>query len=189
MTMGGMRPLPYRAPPTGPTNTTSDTMTTTTREPDRGDAELVLKLYDLRRESEMRKARNFIGGFEPTSVEDVAAVLSYEHPENAHFRQATSYWGMVADFAVRGMLHPEMFAAHCGEALWTYAKFEPFLPQIRERFSPIFMANIEAAVRCHPAVEARLAQIREIRAKLAAMEAQAEAAKPTRKAAKKKGKR
>ena len=162
---------------------------TTTRDPDRSDVDLVLKLYDLRRESEMRKARSFIGEFEPHTIEDVVAVLDYEHPGNAHFRQVTSYWGMVADFAVRGLLHPEMFASHCGEALWVYAKFEPFLPQIRERFSPVFMANIEAAVKSHPAVEARLAQVRAMRAKFAAMEAQAEAAKPARKAAKKKAKR
>jgi hypothetical protein len=155
----------------------------TTREPDRGDVDLVLRLYDLRRESEMRKARAFISEFEPRSVDDVAAVLDYDHPENAHFRQVTSYWGMVADFAVRGLLHPEMFATHCGEALWIYAKFEPLLPAIRERFSPIFMANVEAAVKAHPAVAARLTQIREIRARMLAMEASQ--TKPARKAKKK----
>src|SRR5262249_31795942 len=100
------------------------------RVPDMNDVDLVLRLYDLRREREMRKARKFIFEFQPKSLDDVRAVLSFEHPENAHFRQVMSYWGMVADFVTRDLFHPEMFAAHCGESLFIYAKFEPFLPEI-----------------------------------------------------------
>ena len=155
------------------------------REVDRGDAEMILKLYDLRRESELRKARNFIMNFEPKSVDNVKAIVSYTHPENAHFRQVTSYWAMVADFATRGILHPEMFAAHCGEAIWIFTKFEPLLPQIRAEISPTFLANIEAAIKSHPAVEKKAAMFRDMMAKMAA---QAPAA-PAAKAAKKKPKK
>ncbi len=139
------------------------------RDPDRGDVDLVLKLYDLRREKEMRKARTFIGGFEPKTVDDVKAVaMNWKHKENAHFRQVLTYWGMVADFVNRGFLHPEMFAVHCGEAVFVYAKFEALLPQIRAEINPMFMAGVEQAIKSHPAVQTKLDQIRQMRAKLAA---------------------
>jgi hypothetical protein len=149
------------------------------REVDRDDAKMILKLYDLRRESEMRKARNFIGGFEPKTVDDVKAVANWKHKENAHFRQVMTYWGMVADFTVRGLLHPEMFAAHCGEALFIWSKFEALLPQIRAELNPMFLVNIENAIKSHPAIEAKAAQIREMRANLAALSA-APAKKPAK---------
>jgi hypothetical protein len=137
------------------------------RDPDRGDAEMILKLYDLRRETEMRKARNFLAGFEPKTVDDVKAISDWQHPENAHFRQVMSYWGMVADFTSRGLLHPEMFAAHCGEALFIYAKFEPLLPQIRAEVNPMFLTNIENLVKANPAVQTKVGQIREMLSKSA----------------------
>ena len=147
------------------------------REPNMDDVNLVLKLYDLRRETEMRKARTFLGGFEPKSIDDVKAVSNWEHPENAHFRQVMSYWGMVADFAMRGLLHPEMFAAHCGEALFVYAKFEPLLPRIRAEVNPMFLMNIESVIKAHPAVAAKSAQIREMLSRMAASPAPAKKAK------------
>jgi hypothetical protein len=147
------------------------------REVDRGDAEMILKLYDLRRETEMRKARKFIGEVEINTIDDVKAISAWTHKENAHFRQVMTYWGMVADFVVRGLLHPEMFAAHCGEALFIYAKFEPLLPQIRAEINPMFLSNIENAVKSHPAIEAKAAAIREMRQKMAAAQAAAMAAK------------
>lgn len=138
------------------------------REPDHRDADLVLKLYDLRRETEMRKARSFIMSYEVNSLDDVKAIVDWAHPSNAHFRQVTSYWGMVADFATRGILHPEMFAAHCGEALWIFTKFEPLLPQIRAEINPAFMSLIETAVKSHPSIQAKADQVRAMRAKMAA---------------------
>jgi hypothetical protein len=135
------------------------------RDPDRGDVDLVLRLYDLRRETEMRKARTFIFGLQVNSLDDVRAVSDFAHPENAHFRQVMSYWGMVADFVVRGLFHPEMFAAHCGEALFIYAKFEPLLPRIRAEINPMFLHNVEQAIKSHQSVEQRLALVRQMLAK------------------------
>lgn len=151
------------------------------RDPDRGDVDLVLKLYDLRRETEMRKARTFLMKFEPKSIDDVKAVVSFDHPENAHFRQVMSYWGMVADFTSRGLLHPEMFAAHCGEALFIYAKFEALLPQIRAEVNPMFLTAIEAVVKAQPGVAQRVDQIRQMRARMAATTPSKPAAKKSKK--------
>jgi len=132
------------------------------RAPDRSDVDLILRLYELRREAEMRKARGFVMNLQPKSVEDVVAVMDWAHPENAHFRQATSYWEMVADFAVRELLHPEMFATHCGEAFFVHAKLEPFVADLRGRGYPRFQVNMGAAVAKHPVVAERLAAVRQI---------------------------
>jgi hypothetical protein len=138
------------------------------REPDRGDVDLVLKLYDLRRETEMRKARAFMMQFDPKTIDDVKAVMAPSHPENAHFRQVLSYWGMVADFAVRGLLHPEMYASHCGESLFIWVKFEPLLPQIRAEVNPMFLVNLEKLITSSHSVHQRVGQVREMRAKMMA---------------------
>ena len=57
------------------------------------DAELILKLYDLRRETVMREARNFIFGFMPQTIDDVMAIISdFSAKENAYLRQVVGYW-------------------------------------------------------------------------------------------------
>jgi hypothetical protein len=153
------------------------------RDPDRTDVDLVLKLYDLRREPEMRKARSFILQFMPKSIDDVRAVMSWEHPENAHFRQVTTSWEMVADFAARELLHPEMFAAHCGEGLVLYAKFLPYKDEIRKSMNPRFLANLERAAAL-PVIAERVKMIQEMLQRMAAMAEQAAAAKQPKAAAK-----
>lgn len=141
------------------------------READRNDVDLVLKLYDLRREAEMRKARKFVMEFQPQTLADLLEVMNWEHPENAHLRQVVSYWEMVADFAARGLLHPELFAAHCGEGLVVYAKFLPFRDEVRASYNPRFLMNLQRAVESHPAVAEKAKTIGEMLARMAAQAA------------------
>ena len=77
------------------------------------DAQLILQLYDLRREAEMRKARNWVATqFWPQSAADYIKVASaVGTPENAWLRQVTSYWDMVAAFVLHGALNEELFFA------------------------------------------------------------------------------
>lgn len=136
------------------------------RDPNLDDVNLVLRLYELRREDEMRKARKFMMGFAPKTLPDLHAVMmSWQHPENAHFRQCLSYWEMVADFTARGLLHPEMFAAHCGEGIICYLKLEPFVAEVR-RTNPRFLMNLQRAIESHPAVTERAKQLREMLARM-----------------------
>ena len=70
------------------------------------DAQLVLQLYDLRRESEMRKARNFFLSLFPQTADDVLKVFyAFGSQENAWLRQVISYWDMVASLVLRGAFH------------------------------------------------------------------------------------
>lgn len=114
--------------------------------PDHADAELILKLYDLRREAEMRKARAWFAGWWPRSADDVVQMINApaNPQENAWFRQVTGYWEMAASFVVRGVLSAELFYDSGGELWFTLAKVYPFLKDIREKAQvPYFLQRVE----------------------------------------------
>ena len=110
------------------------------------DAELILKLYDLRREAEMRKARAWYAGWWPRSADDVIEMLNAPaNPmENAWFRQVSGYWEMAASFVLRGVLNEGLFFDSGGEMWFTLAKVYPFLKEVRERAQvPYFFQRAE----------------------------------------------
>jgi len=120
--------------------------------PKYADAELILKLYDARREPELRKARQwFTGTFWPESADDVIKVIrAAGTQENAWFRQTLGYWSMAASFVTQGVLNDDLFLepSSSGEMFFTYAKLEPFLKEIREKIqNPAFLANFEKLAR------------------------------------------
>lgn len=157
------------------------------REPNHADAELAIQLYDLRRERELRKARRLIGDLSTGTWEDIQAVMGYDHKENAHFRQATSYWEMVASFVNRGILHPDVYLDTCGEGLFTYSAFKPYLGKIRET-SPRFLLQTEKIVTERPACAERVAQMEKMMAAWRSQLASAAAQKDGRKDKKKRKK-
>ncbi len=110
------------------------------------DAQIIMQLYDLRREAEMRKARNWIASeFWPDSAEEVRhVIMTFPGQENSWFRQVTGYWEMAASFVLRGCVNAELFFDNAGEMYFLYAKLKPFIKPIREEFhAPDFLANIE----------------------------------------------
>src|SRR4051812_45449569 len=111
------------------------------------DAELILHLYELRTEPLMRKARKYIAfEFSPKSFDDLQKVqASFGSEENAYYRQVLSYWEMAASFVTRGALNVELFSDSAGELFFLYAKFRPFIAQVRET-NPLFMTNMEKVV-------------------------------------------
>ena len=126
--------------------------------PNYADAELILKLYDARREPELRKARQwFTGTFWPESADDVLKVIrAAGTQENAWFRQVLGYWSMASSFVTQGVVNDDLFLepSSSGEMFFTYAKIEPFLKEVREKAqNPIFLANIEKLARSKKAQE------------------------------------
>jgi hypothetical protein len=112
------------------------------------DAELILKLYDLRREAEMRKARHwFTVEFWPQSADDLIKVASaFPSQENAWIRQVGGYWDIASSFVLQGALNEELFLqpGFCGEMFFILAKVYPFLKEFREKTNnPAAFANIE----------------------------------------------
>lgn len=111
------------------------------------DAQIILQLYDLRRETEMRKARHFISAeFWPEDAADTLRIArAYPSPENTWLRQVTSYWEMAASFVLRGALHEGLFFDASGEMYCVYAKFKPFLSEIRQKL-PYFLLTVEKVI-------------------------------------------
>jgi len=121
------------------------------KKPTHADARLILQLYDLRREAEMRKARQWwLTGFWPRSVDDFMSITQAPGSlENNWFRQGVSYWGMAASFVNHGVLHEDLFfrPAFSGEMFFIFAKVQPFLKEFREKIGdPEAFQDMEEAV-------------------------------------------
>jgi hypothetical protein len=112
-----------------------------------GDAQVILQLYELRREPAMRDARHFISAnFWPESAEDVLRLArNYPSQENTYLRQVTSYWEMAASLVLRGALHEGLFYDCSGEMYCVFAKFQPFLEEVRKKL-PYFLLSVETAI-------------------------------------------
>jgi hypothetical protein len=124
------------------------------------DAQIILQLYDLRRDTEMRKARHFVSAeLWPESAEDTLKIArAYPSPENTWLRQVTSYWEMAATFVLRGALHEGLFFDANGEMYCVYAKFKPFLKEIRQKL-PYFLLTVEKVVMNTPEGRKRLERL------------------------------
>jgi hypothetical protein len=139
------------------------------------DAELILKLYDLRREATMREARNWFFSFNPKSAEDVFATLFSD--KSGFFRMVISYWDMAASLVNNGAIDAQMFNDANGEHIFVYTKVEPYLPALREQFkNPDFLSHLERIVKELPNSEERLVIVRERIAKIAEVAEQRAAA-------------
>jgi hypothetical protein len=115
------------------------------------DAQLVMQLYDLRREPEMRKARHWwVAEFWPQNADDVLKVAwAMGSQENNWLRQVGGYWSMATAFVLQGALNEELFIqpAVSGEMFFVFAKVQPFLKDLREKMGdPQMFGNIEKVI-------------------------------------------
>lgn len=121
------------------------------KKPTATDAQLIIQLYDLRREAEMRRARNWWASeFFPQSADDFLKVAwAMGTQENAWLRQVGGYWGMVSSFVLTGVLNEDLFLqpGFSGELFLIYAKIHPFIKELREKLSdPHAFLTLEKAV-------------------------------------------
>ena len=112
------------------------------------DAQAIMQLYDLRREAEMRKARNwFTAEFWPGSIDDIMKIAnSFPSQENSWLRQVGGYWDMAAAMVLHGAINEELFLEPgiSGEMFFIFAKIHPFLNELREKMNnPNAWVNIE----------------------------------------------
>jgi len=112
--------------------------------PDWHDADLVVRLFDLRREAVMRASRDAMNArFRPRSYEEFIAITKPDHPDNAAFRQVSTYWEMVYAMARHGIVNPEYFVESNREGMLLYTKIQPFLARFRQEASPTAFRNAE----------------------------------------------
>ncbi|MBK8466736.1 MAG: hypothetical protein IPL32_12980 [Chloracidobacterium sp.] len=113
-------------------------------------ADLILKLYDLRREATMREARNWIFGFNPTSAEEYMQTMMDEKV-GGYLRMVVSYWDMAATMVNQGAIDADMFDQTNGEHTLVFAKIEPILADLRKMWDrPEALANLEKVIMDRP---------------------------------------
>jgi hypothetical protein len=121
------------------------------KKPTAADAQLILQLYDLRREAEIRKARNWwLVTFWPESAEDFLKIgMAMGTQENNWLRQVAGYWSMVASLTLAGTVNQELVLdpSFSGEMFFIFAKVKPFLGDLRSKMkNPRMFANVEKLI-------------------------------------------
>ena len=113
------------------------------------DANLILRLYEIRREERMRKARAWFGkSYKVRTMEDHLKLCPPGSDEDASFRMITSYWEMAASFITSGVLSEPLFQQSGGELLFVWTKIQDVVPELRKAFSnPKYLSNVETVAK------------------------------------------
>jgi hypothetical protein len=120
--------------------------------PSPADAELLLHLYEIRREPELRQARKWLlTEFKATTWQEVKSRYLSHSDEDRWFRMATSYWEMAATFVNRGTVHAELFFDHTGEDIATWERIKHVIPDARADIRPTYLFQFERLVTAHQA--------------------------------------
>lgn len=122
-------------------------------------AQILMKLYELRREATMRKARDwFVSDFYPKSLADYQAVLQGD--KSPYLRMVTSYWDMAATFVNNGAVDRTMYMDVSGESMAAFSKVYPVLQELRDAYnSPSYLANWEKLIMGEKDAKERLGKI------------------------------
>jgi hypothetical protein len=132
-------------------------------------AELILHLYELRRETVMREARSYIGGeFLPASAKEFLDIVSAGGKHTAFVLQVYGYWDMVAAFVEHGALDAMLVHDTCQEMYFQYAKIQPWLPEFRKQMNlPEWLISVERLIEGSKAGRKRLATMQKSLAAMA----------------------
>lgn len=128
------------------------------------DGHLILKLYELRRDPELRAARRwYLERFHPRSAEEIVRLMASGFEESAAFRMVTTYWEMAASLVNRGAVDEALFQEANTEHVAVLSKIHPFLAEVRERFrEPEYLGGLERLVLQIPEAEALMARRRHL---------------------------
>ena len=122
------------------------------------DTMAILKLYELRRDEQMRAARQwFFSDFAPTSAMDIIALYRGGERASANFRMVTSFWDTAASLVLNGGIDRKMFLDANTEHVFVYAKIGDYLPEVRELFrEPDYLVHLETLVSSLPDFESKM---------------------------------
>jgi len=127
------------------------------------DAQVLMQLYDLRREPVMRAARKYMtSDFWPRNYEEFRALMfDYGTERNAFARQCLTYWDMAAAMVLHGAIHEDLFFAANNEPYFLFAKYGGYLPQLRKEYVvPEFLKSWEGLAN-RPQAKQRVKQLKE----------------------------
>jgi hypothetical protein len=116
------------------------------------DATIILKLYELRQEAVLRKARQWVSlEFNPATADELLAVAQGSGTqENAYYRQALTYWEMAASLVLHGAVKADLFLDSNGEGLYFFAKFHAFQEEFQARTGRPFMRHTAKLIEKYP---------------------------------------
>ena len=122
------------------------------------DTMAILKLYELRRNKQMRAARQwYFSEFAPTSAMDIVALYRGGERASANFRMVVSYWDTAASLVLNEGIDRKMFLDANTEHVFIYAKIADYLPEVRELFrDPDFLIHLEQLVKSMPDLESKM---------------------------------
>ena len=128
------------------------------RKPTHADAELLLHLYEIRREPELRHARKwFLTDFKAQSWAEIKSRYLSHSDEDRYFRMTISYWELVGTLVNRGVMHPDLFFDHTGEDVVTWERCKPWIAEARADIRPTYLYQFERMVSGHVAFRTRTA--------------------------------
>ena len=109
-------------------------------------ADLLLRLYELRREEKMRAARNwFVANFRCKNMKELGELCPPGSEANAYYRQVVSYWDMAGSFINTGVLNPDLFFMNTREILLVWERMKPLIGEVRAAFNdPLYLGNLDA---------------------------------------------
>src|SRR3954468_7799509 len=109
-------------------------------------ANLLLRLFELRREPRLRQARDwFFANFDAKTPEEAMTKYPPGSEANTSMRMVISYWEMAAGFANRGLIDDELFFENAGEGFFVYERIRELIPGMRAAFkNPHTYAQLEA---------------------------------------------
>lgn len=109
------------------------------------DVNLILRLFELRREEKMRQARDWFGrSFKARTLEDFQALCPPGSDPNAYYRMVVSYWDMAASFVTSGVLNEDLFYQSGRELLFVWERIRELIPEMRKTFkNPALLKNME----------------------------------------------
>ena len=122
------------------------------RKPTEDDAELLLHLYEIRRDPELRRGRQwFLTEFKATDWSHIKSGYLKFGDEDRWFRMTTSYWEMVGSMVNKGALHADLFFDHTGEDIVTWERIKGLIPDARADIRPTYLIQFERLVAAHQA--------------------------------------
>jgi len=112
------------------------------------DVNLIIKLYELRRDDRLREARKWFGGLKVKTLAELQAACPPGSEQDASVRMVTSYWEMTASFITSGVLNQELFQQSGGELLFVWTKIQDIVPDLRKTFNnPKYLSNLETVAK------------------------------------------
>jgi hypothetical protein len=116
--------------------------------PTHHDVDVILKLYELRREDRMRKARGWLFGYKATNAAEHRAACPPGSEQDAYYRMVTSYWDMAASFVTSGALNKQLFLESAGEMLYVWEKTKGTIADSRQAMNnPKYLSNLETVAQ------------------------------------------